>query len=491
VATLKFSEIPDALRYPGAYIEIDGSLAGLGGDLPQVLLVGQKLAGGTAPAGELIRVTGSEDAAAKAGAGSVLAQMYDAFRKGNTTYDVFFLPYADNPAGVAASGTITVTSAASVAGTIALYIAGRAISIAADPTFTATEQAQAIADAIAGANVPVIASVTDGTVTLTARHKGSVGNDIDVRLSLYGEDAPAGLALDIAALSGGAGDPAPGDLPALIGQKWFRYVALGMHDAATLAAWHAESQRRYKFPIQAGFRGFCAYRGDYEEAADFGETKNYEHLCCAWIGENPMTPWEAAAVIAAVASLRLYNNPVISLEGAPLPGLVAADLAVNDFTDGNSLLYKGISVLEAGQDGAVYIKRLITMYQRRSDGSADDAWLDINVPEVMERIRYEQRIGAIQRFRGTVAAKTSEGFAPGLPITTEDSVRAFLLSLYKNDLQWEKGWVQSYDYYKSTLIVRQNPDNPSRFDFGDDPVINSPYYILAGHSTFRRAVPTA
>ena len=44
-----------------------------------------------------------------------------------------------------------------------------------------------------------------------------------------------------------------------------------------------------------------------------------------------------------------------------------------------------------------YIKRLISMYQYRSDGSADDAYLDINVAEVMERIRYEQRIGAIQK----------------------------------------------------------------------------------------------
>jgi phage tail sheath gpL-like len=148
-----------------------------------------------------------------------------------------------------------------------------------------------------------------------------------------------------------------------------------------------------------------------------------------------------------------------------------------------------MSLMEVAKDGSCAIKRLISMYQFRSDGSADDAYLDINVAEVMERIRYEQRIGAIQRFRGTVAAKTNEGFRPGLPITTEDSVRAFLLSLYQNDLMAEKGWVQAYDYYKSTLIVEQSADNPSRFNFMDDPVINSPFYILAGHSRFRKAVP--
>jgi len=88
-----------------------------------------------------------------------------------------------------------------------------------------------------------------------------------------------------------------------------------------------------------------------------------------------------------------------------------------------------------------------------------------------------------------VAAKTDEGYRPGLPITTEDGVKAYLLSLYKNVLMAEYGWVQAYSYYKGTLFVEQDPDNPSRFNFRDDPVVNSPFYILAGRSSFRKAVP--
>ena len=130
------------------------------------------------------------------------------------------------------------------------------------------------------------------------------------------------------------------------------------------------------------------------------------------------------------------------------------------------------------------------MYQQRSDGSSDDAYLDINVAEVMERIRYEQRMGAIKRFRGSTAAKTNEGYRPGLKITTEDSVRAYLLSLYKNVLLGEYGWVQAYSYYKDSLVVEQDANNPSRFNFTDDPVINSPFYILAGRSVFHKAIPT-
>lgn len=489
--SITFSEIPDALRYPGAYIEIDGSQAGLGDGLPIVLLVGQKLATGTAPAGEIVRLSSVQDAVDKAGAGSMLAQMAAAYRKGDETFDLFMLPYADNPAGVAATGTLTVTAAATEAGTLYLYIAQRAISVGISVGQTPTQIASAIAAAItaAGLSVPVTAVANAAVVTLTARHKGTCGNNIDLRLSMYGETKPAGLVVAIAAMSNGTGDPDAGDLTAIIGtQRWFRYVVLGVNGAATLDAWHDESRARYKPPVQAGFRAFTAFRGDYAAAAAYGEAKNYEHLCALAMEHNPPTTWEAAATLAGAAAKRLWNNPVISLEGVELPGLTG--VSYFDWTNSNSLLFKGMSLMEVGKDGTCYIKRLISMYQTRSDGSDDDAWLDINVAEVMERFRYEQRIGAIQRFRGTVAAKTNEGYRPGLPITTEDSVRAYLLSLYKHDLMATKGWVQSYDYYKGTLIVEQNADNPSRFDFRDDPVINSPFYILAGRSRFRKAVPT-
>jgi phage tail sheath gpL-like len=488
--TITFSEVPQALRYPGVYIEIDGSQAGLGGDLPTVLLVGQKLPTGSAPVGEVVRITSVEDAAKKAGAGSMLAQMAAAYRRCDQTFDLFALPYADNPAGVQASASITVTTPATEAGTLALYIAGRPVSVGIVANSTAADIATAIAAAVsaAGEDIPVTAEAASATVTLTARHKGTCGNAIDLRLGLYDEPMPENLVVNISGMAGGTGDPLPGDLPALIGERWFRYVALGIVDAATLAAWHAESRRRYAVPVQAGFRAFTAYRGLYEDAAAFGETKNFEHISCTWLALNPMTVWEAAAAICGAAAPRLYNNPVISLEGTPVPGLVA-DVSYNDFTLGNSLLFKGLSILEVGKDGAVYLKRLISMYQTRSDGSADDAWLDINVAEAMERIRYEQRMGAIQRFRGTVAAKTNEGYRPGLRITTEDSVKTFLLSLYQNVLMREYGWVQAYGYYKNSLVVEQDATNPSRFNFVDDPVINSPFYILAGRMRFRKAVP--
>lgn len=485
--TISFDYVPQALRYPGVYIEIDGSQAGLGEDIPAVLLVGQKLAAGTAPAGEIVRISSVYDAQQKAGAGSMLAQMAARYRAIDEVLDLYMLPYADNGAGVAATGTITVTAPATADGTLSLYIAGKLVSVGITSTMTTAQIASAIADAFTDADIPVTAAAVASVVTLTARHKGTCGNNIDIRLNLYGELKPAGLAVTIAAMSGGSGDPAPGNLETILGaNRWYRYIALGINDAATLAAWHTESQRRYQPPVQAGFRAFTSHRGDYAAASTFGETKNYEHICDLSLEINPTSTWEAAAIVTAAAAPKLYNSPVESLEGITLTGMIG--VTYHDWTNANSLLFKGMSVMQIGKDGTCSIKRLITLHQYRPDGSADDAYLDVNTPEVLERIRYVQRIGAIKAFVGTAAAKTNEGYRPGLRITTEDSVRAFLLSLYQNTLMRENGWVQNYDYYKSTLVVEQDPTNPSRFNYLDKPVLLSPFYILAGRAQFAKRV---
>jgi phage tail sheath gpL-like len=485
--TVSFNQIPSALRYPGAYIEVDGSQAGLGGDIPAVLIVGQKLDTGTAAVGEITLVSSVADAKAKAGAGSMLAKMVERYRAGDSALDVYMLPYADNAAGVAATGTLTVTTAPTAAGTLSLYIGGTLVSVRVTAAQTQANVATAIASAVlADTSLPVGAMVSAAVVTLIAKHKGTCGNSIDLRTNLYGEQTPTGLAVTIAAMASGTGDPAPGDLTATLGQRWYRYIALGINDAATMAAWHAESQARYKPPVQAGFRAFAAYRGDYASAVAYGTAKNYEHIVSLALGINPTSTWEAAAMATAAAAPKLYNNPVESLEGTPLVGMVG--VSYFDWTQANSLLFKGMSVLQVSRDGSCTIKRLISMYQTRADGSTDDAYLDINVAEVMEHIRYEQRIGAIKRFTGTAAAKTNEGYRPGLRITTIDDVRGYLLSLYQNTLVRENGWCQEYGYYKDTLVVEQDPQNPSRFNYVDNPVLLSPFYILAGRASFRKAV---
>src|SRR3546814_3740184 len=105
--------------------------------------------------------------------------MIKALRLANDTTETWAFPLADLPAGTAATGTLTVTGAATASGTIVLYIGGQRITVGVTSGDAAAAVATAIVAAItAAADLPVAAVALLGVVTLTAKHKGVAGNEI-------------------------------------------------------------------------------------------------------------------------------------------------------------------------------------------------------------------------------------------------------------------------------------------------------------------------
>ncbi|GAB6139921.1 phage tail sheath subtilisin-like domain-containing protein [Methylosoma difficile] len=494
---INFDTIPASLRVPGAYIEIDGSMASLDTvGQPSMLLVGLKRNTGEAVANEIVLVASLTDAVKKAGEGSMLAAMAKRYYAITPLMQVFILPLAAPVTGNAATAMMTITSMPDETEVFSFYLAGELIEVSilvADGQSISNARTRIVA-AINAVGICVVASAGEGNgeIVLECIHNGSFGNDIGLSVV----SVPSGMELDIEGFSGGT------LVPDLIGANGLgaifdndesgylysvsRYIALGLNDAATLSSFHIESQRRYAPPIQSGFRIFTAFSGDYEGAIAYGADKNFEHVTCICMNNGITSIWDAAAIVAASAAPELFNNPVKSLEGVALKGLKSGTKWT--FEQQNALLFSGLSLVQKSRDGTSSIKRLISMYLHRPDDSLDDAYLDINTTEVMERIRYEQRLGAIMRFTGKAAAKSDENYRPGLPIVTLDTLRAYLLTLYKDTLMREYGWVQEYEHYKNTLVIEQDPTNASRFNYIDQPVILSPFYILAGKAQFRKEV---
>ena len=195
--TVAFNKIPANLRLPGVFIETDPSKASRSDDPRRILVIGQLLATGTAVAGVPVPVTSVADAKAQFGVGSMLASMIDAVRLADPFGLLWALPLADAGGAVGATGTITVTAAPTAPGVVPLYIAGVSVPVAVAGTETITPTAAAIAAAInANTDLPVTASPAVGVVTLTARNKGTLGDDIDVRYAWLG--AAGGEALPTA-----------------------------------------------------------------------------------------------------------------------------------------------------------------------------------------------------------------------------------------------------------------------------------------------------
>lgn len=205
-------DIPQSLRLPLFWAQVDPSQAGTFANYQRAVILGYKKAAAPATADTLTRVSSADQAKALYGRGSQHAHMFEAWYKNNRFDETWGLTIEPPSAGTAATGTVLVAGPATTSGAIYLYIAGRRVSA----NVVAGDAATAIATALGAAinampDLPVAASVTSATVTLTCNWKGIDGNNIDIRAnylgSLGGEALPAGVTLTITPMSGGVGVP--------------------------------------------------------------------------------------------------------------------------------------------------------------------------------------------------------------------------------------------------------------------------------------------
>ena len=392
-------QVPTDWRVPGTYVEVRPSYSNIG-VLPwpaRALLMGQMRGGGgagTALANRAYPITRADQAIGLFGAGSQLARMAAAFLAANRTTPLFALAIADPGAGVAASGTIVLSGSPTAAGTLAAYIGGVRVAVAVALTDTPTTAATRLRDAVnANTALPVTAAATTGTVTLTAKHAGTIGNSIDVRLNYRPDEAtPPGLTAVVNAMASGAGVVDITAALSAIASDWYTDIALGWTDATNMAVLETELARRYNAMGRLDAHAYVAVAGTFGALSSYGAARNSQWVTALGMAGMPSEPWAVAACLAGVCAFQLANDPARQLRGLALPG-IAAPAPANRFIESERdlLLRDGISTVLVMDDGTVTLERVITMYQKTGLGVDDTAWLDIMVPKTLSRIRYDWR----------------------------------------------------------------------------------------------------
>ena len=156
---IAFSNIPANWKMPLFWAEIDPSMAGYSTPRQPALLVGTMLPGGDAVPDVAVPIASQSQADARFGMGSELAKMFKAYFANNFANEVWGVGVAEAPAAVAASGTLTVATPATGAGTIHLYVGAEHVPVNIGLSDTEEEIADAIATAINDSPwLPVVAS---------------------------------------------------------------------------------------------------------------------------------------------------------------------------------------------------------------------------------------------------------------------------------------------------------------------------------------------
>ncbi|SNT28961.1 Mu-like prophage tail sheath protein gpL [Noviherbaspirillum humi] len=490
-AAISFNQIPVNLLTPGQYVEFDNSRA-IGGlvNMPQrILLIAAMLAAGTASANVPFQVSSANAGIAALGRGSIGAAMVSRLFDVTDAIETWVLPVADNGAGVAATGSLAITGAPTAAGVVNLYVAGQRVQVAVSTSDTPTTIATAIAAAInANADLPVTATSSTGNVTVTSRHKGTLGNDIDLRLNYYplSEATPAGIAIAITAMANGAGDPSIATALANIGATQYNTIIMAFNDASNVALMETELNTRWGPLYQNDGHCHIGLRGTVGSLNTALSSRNNPHIT-SWTcetGGEPGPVWEKAALAGALSAYYLAIDPARPLQTLVLPGRLpaSADKRFTRAERNNILSYGGATTIVDG-GGNVVIERAVTNYKTNSSGIVDPSYRDIETMYTLSLMRYQVRARISQKFPRYKLASDGTLTAPGQAVVTPKIIRAELIALA---LDWvSAGLMEDIEQFKADLLVARNGTDVNRIDVQLPPNLVNQFRVFAAQIQFR------
>ncbi|MET3996005.1 phage tail sheath gpL-like [Bradyrhizobium sp. S3.9.2] len=511
---VSFNSIPQNWRMPLYWVEVDPSMAGYPRSRLTSLIIGSMNADGEALPDVPIPVPSQADARRLFGFGSMLDGMVEFFTKNNFAQELWVAPVAEPAAGVVATGTITVATAATSAGTLPVYIAGRRVQIFVAAGEAVDETATKIADAItADLSMPVTAVAAAGVVTLTCKWKGVEGNDIDVRLAYGGllaaEQVPFGLEITLSGnkLTGGTGTPDISQVLTNLGDEIYEYVATGFTDSTSLALLEAEygfgdngrwGWMRQLYGHVFGSRTGMVASGDqtgYTDLLTYGPNNNSGVLSIMGVEHHsPTPPYCWAAAYTAKAARALLNDPARPLQTLAMEGCLPAPKHQRfTMTQCNDLSGVGIATQGVNADGVPAIRRESTTYQKNLYGQGDDAYELVPTLATLARLFRNQRYAITSKYPRHKLADDGTRFGAGQAIVTPKVIKAELIAQYRADEFI--GLVENAVAFKQNLIVERAPDDPNRVNVLYPPDLINQLRIFAVLAQFRlqynRGVDTA
>lgn len=389
-------------RVPGVFCVVDPSKANTATVNQVTLLIGQMLSSGSATAGIPVVSAGVGDAITSFGAGSQLAVAVERYRKIDLTGTVYCLPLADAASSAAATGSMALTGTATAASVLPLYFNDALIPVAVNLGDTATVIAGNAATAVAahtstgGNPTRVTASAATGTLTLTARNKGTIGNQYSIGLSLLGtaggQGQPGttnvpGVTATITQFSGGTIDPTIANALANLPARPFDFIYCPYNDTTSLNAVQSflgDAAGRWNWSVELFGGAFTAKGGSLATRTTWSTARNDQHCDAIGAYGSPSPDCDWALDFCAVHAVSIRANPSVpigGLAGGAALNVMAPSLAnQDDFAEQETLLFDGMSTYIVNPAGQVSVQRAITTYQMNAAGQPDNSYLSSNVP---------------------------------------------------------------------------------------------------------------
>jgi len=516
--TINFNQIPSTVGVPGTYVEFDGTGArtGQAGKPYVTYAYGQMLApktaafpqGSTAQPDIPVLVTSATQAVQLFGAGSALALMWIDLIATNSINASYAIPQYDDPASVGrvvtANYSTVYTAPAAISGVEHAYIGDRAYATAVAIGDTATVVAAHMAAAITlDPSCPFIAAASNGTLTLTAKNKGELANDVQIVAQyVTGDASPSGAFVAFTQAVVGQQNPTVSPGIASGSTLYMTHVVLPYNDATNYALMLAEAQDRWGAMPGAtsigngedDFMIFSAYRGSEAQFDAFIAQRNSEYYTCLHIEPPqvingvqyaglPTTAWQFAAAYAAqsaqtasvVCNLPLQNIVLNCIK--PAPAVCRFPWNVR-----NRVILGGGSTYKYNTSDQVMLETAVTSRTLTDTGVPTDAERRVETQLAKSYMRWSVRVMLETTYP---AYRLASDGTPDLPngVATPKLIRGSLISLAKN--VWvPAGVVERLDAFCNSLIVERSTTDCNTISFQMFPKIVNILAIKAGKISY-------
>jgi len=287
------------------------------------LILAQGTSAGSFTSGALVTNISNELGTGKAlcGAGSIGHLMIDIFKAINSQTRLDAIIVSDNGSGVAATGSVAFAASSPAAGTLYVTVGSytkNRYAIATTTSSTATTIGNDLVTAItADSNSPVTAANSTGTVTFTAKNKGTEGNRITIQV----ESLPSGVTQTTTVFTSGATDPTLTGILTKIDAS--RYDIISPVAFLSTIKTHLEAKFNTRNQILDGV-GIVAKTDTYANLQTAAAPATLASKVITYIGVKlvndadykggsmPELDYTIPAYIAALRTLRLKNNASIS-----------------------------------------------------------------------------------------------------------------------------------------------------------------------------------
>lgn len=459
---ISFDTVPSSIRVPGQYIEFNtrNAVQGLPQNPQKVLLLAPMLTTGTQPALTPVQVFSDAVAGDLFGRGSWAQLMVRQAFINNPYLDLTVIGLPDHSAGVAATGSLVLAGTAK-AGAIDVMIGGTSVSVAVSAGQTAAQVATKMAAVVNAAALPVSATVSAQTLTLTAKCKGEIGNEIRFLVNV----GNTGLTVQINKMASGAKNA---DIAAALNKvagKHYHIIVSPFVDDVNAKALSNHITQVSNAIEQRGCVGVLGWYGTMATGVTMAAKLNDGRITCAWYKGASETNALIATAYAAV--LAFEEDPAKPLNTLEIKGLnITPDEYAPLFNECNNALYNGLTPLTVVAN-KVQIMRAVSTYTKSAANVDDPSLLDITTIRTLDYVRRAVKERIALRFPRD---KLSDRLLPKI----RSEILDVLLKLEQAEI------IENAEANKAKLLVSRSLQDPNRVNAAIPADVVNGLHVFAG-----------